>query len=675
MKGDGRRSCRGLLTVKLVVALGLFVSGLILSSAYFQSGLYGESKNTSESNEYNIENRYLEVIFDSQDNHFTILNKLNGLRYKTGSLSCLSTTDVVVYGSTGIVIIMEYNSKDERFRVKANITIEDDRIKGVLRASQNASFDEAFAFPGPIYAPEKKQYFVMPYAEGILIPADEECPFGDFQMWGHKSTMPFMGVTNMKSGVMISSDTPCDTSVVFTKPTGSNEKNKMMTLYHSPSKGRFGYDRVFFMDFIENDGYNEMADVYRKHLESEQGIMKDTDILVTFKEKIEKNPNIEKLAGAVDFWLGASEMKERWIVDELKSNGINKALINFQYGWNIYEHEKRPEIVQYVLQNGMIPSRYDNYSCVFEIGAKILNPRFRTEGFDEHVIVKHNGELQEGYDVPYKGYKVRGYRLNTGYSYETADVYVGNDLKENSYLGRFVDVMLSSSLYEDYSPRHPMTRTEDMNLRYNTLELIRSKYNQVIGTEETTLWAAGVSDYSEGTMSIVQPPGSGDDWTTPITHPGELYIKYTVNPAVRIPLKSLVYHDCHISGWYTGDSISKVPEYWKTKELLTILYGAMNLVFPQSAQYLSENKEKFLWSIKACGRVFEKVAFEAMEKHDFLTEDRLVQSTLFSNGLKIYANFSDKSFLVNGNELGANDFLVEYDSDYYTSDMIVQNTL
>jgi hypothetical protein len=629
---------------KLTIFLAIVFFCLCVTQSNNQ--VFGKEK----SNISTIENSYMKLEYNDVLNSFTIVNKTNGRVYKTEPLGSYDVVDISIVNPTEMVIKKKYKEEHRNITISARLTLEDRRIRGELLSDKNSKLYKPIIFPGPFTGTEENQHFAIPYAEGIYVPASKKSDFGNFLLWGHKATMPFVGMTDSQSGIMITSDSPADTAVNFVKPKGSSVY--CMELMHFPEKERLGYKRVFYIDLINYDGYNEMAKIYRKHLE----INTPSD-LVSLKQKAELNKNVEKLIGSVDLWLGPEDMKTNKIIDELKMSGVNKVLLNFQYGWKVYEEEKRPEVIKYAADNGMIPSRYDNFSDIFEPKVEKSSPRYRTEGFDQRVIRDKKGNPIEGYTTYYDNNRITGFRVNTQYAIRDAQEYLSADLKENNYLGRFVDVAVSCSLYEDFSDIHPMTKRQDLTLRQELLKKISYDYNMITGTEETRHWAIPFTHYSEGTLTIAQPSGAGEDWRKPTDNPGNLYIKYTVNPTVRIPLKSLVYHDCHISGWYTGDSVSKVTEYWRTKDLITVLYGGMNLVFPRDYSFWEKNKDNFLRSIKISGWVLEQTGYETMQRHDFLTKDRLVQRTQFSGGIRVIANFSDKPYKYGLYEIPPKDFL------------------
>lgn len=603
-----------------------------------------------ESSIFTISNPYIELEYDGLLNSFTLLNNTNKRVYKTEPLGSYKTVGVIITEPTQMVITKKYKEEHGNITISARLTLEGRRIKGELLSGENSTLYEPVIFPGAFTGIEENQHLAIPYAEGIYVPASQKSDFGNFLLWGHKATMPFVGMTDSQSGIMVTSDSPADTAINFVKPKGSPVY--CMELMHFPEKEKLGYGRVFYIDLINDDGYNEMAKIYRKHLE----VNRPSDLL-SLRQKGELNKNVEKLVGGVDMWLGPEDMKSNEIVDDLNLNGINKVLLNFQYGWKVYEHEKRPEVIKYAADNGMLPSRYDNFSDIFEPKVEKISPRYRTEGFDQRVIRDMKGNPQEGYTTNYNNNRITSYRVNTQLAIKDAQNYILADLKENNYMGRFVDVAVSCSLYEDFSKLHPMTRQQDLAFRQELLKEISYNRSMITGTEETAYWAVPLTHYSEGTLTIAQPLGAGEDWRRPTANPGELYTKYTVNPTVRIPLKSLVYHDCHISGWYTGDSVSKIFDYWRTKDLITVLYGGMNLIFPRDYSFWEKNKDSFLRSIKTSAWVLEETGYEIMQRHDFLTEDRLVQRTQFSGGIRVIVNFSDKPYKYGLYEIPPEDFL------------------
>jgi hypothetical protein len=376
--------------------------------------------------------------------------------------------------------------------------------------------------------------------------------------------------------------------------------------------------------------------------------------LKTLKEKNLKNPNVNKLKGAVDFWLRGEKLHTATFIRQLGKYGIDKALLSLSGGW--YASENYSRLIDTINASGYLSSRYDILTDVWPPDHPELK-HFRTKGYPEDVVVQANGELYKGWvayinkDTPFQGYIICS---------ETHPAYIDNrlakELPGNHYNARFMDVELSLHLLECYSLRHPMTRHQDAMNRIKALDIVSNKYRLVTGSEEAYDWAFPAIVFSEGTMSVVPDHRSEYDWSTPIDDPDDDFLKYNLNPEWRIPLHGLVYHDAHVITWYTGDGLSKVPAYWDDKDLFTILYATMHLFMPPSYEYWQNHLEKFLTSYHLAASVFSGAGFARMTGHKMLTADRQVQQTTFDNGWKVLVNFGDSFYKTDGNVLPSKGF-------------------
>ena len=210
---------------------------------------------------------------------------------------------------------------------------------------------------------------------------------------------------------------------------------------------------------------------------------------------------------------------------------------------------------------------------------------------------------------------------------------------------------LASSLFECFSPVHPADRRHDALNRAGLLDAVKNGFNLVTGDEEARDWAFPNVDYGEGTMTIAAPTNAGYDWSGPLLDPGRNFIDYSMNPARRIPLHGLVYHDVHVATWYTGDGVSKVPSFWNVKDMFNILYASMPLFMPPSATFWDENRDKFLTSYHLACSVFREAGFARMTDHRMITDDRQVQQTHFNNGWTVTVNFGVSGFPIEGRSL------------------------
>ena len=126
----------------------------------------------------------------------------------------------------------------------------------------------------------------------------------------------------------------------------------------------------------------------------------------------------------------------------------------------------------------------------------------------------------------------------------------------------------------------------------------------------------------------------------------------------RIPFYSLCHHDEVIVTWRWEDGMDQPPVYWRRKNLWSVLYGA-----PPMYRMFAAGQAKYQEQIGQTHRYVSdwvrQIAFEAMVSHRFLTPDRTVQETEFSNGSGVVVNFGDKEYaLPDGPVIKACDYVI-----------------
>ena len=127
-----------------------------------------------------------------------------------------------------------------------------------------------------------------------------------------------------------------------------------------------------------------------------------------------------------------------------------------------------------------------------------------------------------------------------------------------------------------------------------------------------------------------------------------------------------MFHDCVISTWYWGDSsdflLEAAPEVTAKKDAFNILYGTMPMMWANAEGSWVKNREMFLRTYRNVCKVHEAVATAEMVSHEFVTADRAVQRTRFSDGTVVVVNFGDREYeaQVGGKRqvLGKNGFAV-----------------
>jgi hypothetical protein len=396
------------------------------------------------------------------------------------------------------------------------------------------------------------------------------------------------------------------------------------------------YPRVVLYHFAARGGYVALAKRYREFAR-EQGL------IVPFTEKLKKNPNIARLFGAPDVWGDASLA----FAKAAKQAGVEKMLI----------HGTAPaEDMKAINAMGYLTSKYDIYQDVMPIkdDSEIDS---RAEWVPDNVVLKADGTRMTAWLTWDKKQFMK--RCPT-FWLRTAERVIPKDLASRPYLGRFIDVTTAEDLYECYDPKHALNNTEKRQKGVEQLGYVRS-LGLVTGGEHGRWWAVPQLDYIEGMMSggstswpagyLLRPKSKDQPFTNPdgrALPKWEEYEKWGIGHQYRVPLWELVFHDCIATTWYWGDSsdflLVAAPEVTPRKDAFNILYGSMPMMWANKEGSWVNDREMFLRTCRNTSKVHEAVATAEMTSHEFVTQDRAVQRTRFSDGTEVVVNFGEQPY-------------------------------
>lgn len=510
-------------------------------------------------------------------------------------------------------------------------------ISFTLSGHPDATVEKHLVFP-PGLQSRAGDYVVVPYAQGLILPVDELDLGRDLWYHGYKTSMAWCGITNLTDGYMVLLTTPADGGLLV-QPRGPQGSQLLgVQAAWVGEKGKFGTPRTTVYVFVDKGGYNVMARRYRQWAEK-------VGYIKPFREKLQDRPHLDRLIGAVDFW-GRKGTNDLEFYRQLRSLGIDRAICSLGGGW--IAPKGVSDLVRELNEMGYLPSHYDIYTDVWP-GSETDEPRWaRKHGYPEDVYVNRDGSLRKGWVIRTKDAQYQGYYICSSQHAKEAIPRISADLAENPYLCRFIDVVTAIGPTECYSEVHPLTRTQDIEAKREMLDLVSGRFALVTGSEEFRDWAATVTDYGEGTMTIQAAENAGYDWSTPVEADPE-YLKFNADGRYRLPLHALAFHDCHVATWYTGDGVSKVPSVWLKKDLLNILYGTMPLWMPDNELWAKYRTEFVRSYFRVCP-VFRATGYDQMLSHEFLTADRRVQRTRFASGVVVTANFGPETYVVSAEE-------------------------
>jgi hypothetical protein len=521
-----------------------------------------------------------------------------------------------------------------------------------LSGDISSEVDGQIAYP-PAFSTTESESLVIPNNEGVLYPADDQTvePYNMPLYGGHSGLcMAWYGQEDVSNGagVMTIVQTPDDATLELDR--NASDTHLVNDLVWEASKGKFGYDRELEYIFLTTGGYVAQAKQYRAYAE-QIGLVK------TLVQKRAANPNVDKLIGAADIW----DWDSTTAVQEatgLKASGLDRVL---------WANEESPDVVDQLNALGYLTGRYDIYTDEYQPSA----PKWdrKSDLWPTDLAVDKNGNYQQSwvdYQTGPDGKKV-GYPADAccsipGLARAKRDIPA--DLSTHQYSARFIDTITASEWRECYSPDHPTTRTQDKQAKMKLLDFVADTEHLVTGSETGIDCAVPYEDYFEGMESLARYrlPDSGYKigvYQTPTPD----FLKYQIGVGYRIPLFELVYHDCMVSTWYWGDASNQEPEVWRQRDLWNILYGTNPIYILDSTRWAS-TKDRVVQSYTDVSKADRAVGYAQMVDHKFLTADKTVQETLWSNGVAIIVNLGQTPFKTKaGPDIQAMDSRIETAKD------------
>ncbi|WP_165222935.1 glycoside hydrolase [Aquisphaera insulae] len=499
--------------------------------------------------------------------------------------------------------------------------------------------DSEIAYPYPFVSPAAS-FLIMPVNEGMSYPVDDSTlP----EMWyhlagGHGLCMAWWGVTDGKAGMMAIVETPDDAAV----RTPRIDRRFTLAPLWRPQKGAFGPARKLRYVFLDDGGYVAMAKRYREYA-------RQAGLLRTLADKKEKNPNVDRLVGAVNVWCWDDDAVG--IVREMQSAGIDRIL---------WSNGVKPDTLRTLNGLGVLTSRYDIFQDVMDpanfkaIGYQ--HPDWTTRAWPADLVLDAGGRWVHGWGVDAKD----GKRYDCGVTCDRPAIRyaaerIEADLKTHPYLCRFIDTTTASEWRECYSPAHPMTRSDSRRWRMELLRLISERYHLVTGSETGHDAAVPYVHYFEGMLSLgpYRIHEAGRDMDRIVSDVPRQIETFQVGAYYRLPLWELVYHDCVVAQWYWGDYNNKLPAVWDRRDLFNALYGTPPMFMFKRGLWEKE-RDRFVRSYRTTAPIARATGYSEMLSHRWLTADHRVQETRFANGAVVVVNLgTGEAALDDGSKLPA----------------------
>lgn len=441
-------------------------------------------------------------------------------------------------------------------------------------------------------------------------------------------TMPWWGTYNKKAAVMGIVDEASRPEVFY------NINNPGQYLFNA--KGEMSpYQRVLFLDpiwklngedtkqqityhFLPGGDYVDMAKEYKK-----EAIKRGH--FVSLKEKLARNPNVDRLPGAIYFGVYGGyphyvnmpgmaftfdELKNiiQTIHDDLK---VDKAFIhawgtfsnfvphNFPISEELGGPEKLKEAVDLAKSYGYLYSSYHAYSPILE-----NDPDFTTDlmGRDE------NGKL--------KGTGSRWARVDPKFQKGLAKKNIENEVSSLGLEADITDITFAAYREDGKEGRIELAKYID-------------SLNLVNGTEHGQEQWIPYFDMFEGMTYLEDRPLSQ------ISH--------------HAPLFNLVYHEAIANFGKIQDPDNEVTANgdFRIKALRSMLFGRGTTIF--FAPYEFEGMAPMIEMARDLTSPVHKETFYAeLESHEYLSADFKVQRSRFSSGTEVVANLGPVAQKIEG---------------------------
>ena len=605
-----------------------------------------DTKVTNEDRTWLLENALLRVTVDAGSGTLNVLDKSSGQEWRQPPARAgqgepkFRNVREIAGPPPGIALEADFGwTAGKPNTLLVTITLPGEAADLLIEADMADRDAEVGGFPflEPLVSDLSEGVLVVAdYCNGHAYPLDLD-PFPRRWFSASRLAMPWIGVCDLKTGTgyAILIETSDDGYVECRDCEIAGRKQVAPRIGWRPSKGKFAYPRRLIYHFAPSGGYVALAKRYREYARG-QGL------LVSFAEKLKKNPNIGRLFGAPDVWGDAGLDFAR----QAKAAGVDKMLIHGR---------SSPEAMRAVNELGYLTSEYDNYTDVFPVepGGEIDSHHDRVP---DHVVLKADGKRMTAWLTFDK--KRQYMKRCPAFWVPAAKVVVPKVLQTHPFVGRFIDVTTAENLYECYDPKHPLTHGEKRACGGALLGYVRSR-GLVVGGEHGIWWGVPHLDYIEGMMSggyyswpagHLKHPKAKDE---PFDNPWggkygtwEGYATWGIGHEHRVPLWELVFHDCVVSTWYWGDAsdwlLEAAPEITPKKDAYNILYGTIPLMWANRDGGWHRDRDVFLRTYRNTCKLHEVVAGTELLAHEFLTPDHAVQRTRFSDGTEVIVNFGEK---------------------------------
>jgi len=342
----------------------------------------------------------------------------------------------------------------------------------------------------------------------------------------------------------------------------------------------------------------------------------------------------------------------------LNAAGIDRACLILN---DLNAGDGKPEIARAAEELGFLYGPYDSYNSIHMPGEADpwATAQFDSELYEQGAVMRANGTFAPGFAR-------RGRHLSSLAARPWVEKRVGGKMAAIPFSAWFVDCDAYGQWFDNYSSRFAHTQAADLAARIVRMRWIARTYGVPVGSEGGSALAAGGIHFAHGMTTPAIGWGDPDfkdekskyflgGWWPPerpkvFFLPAELKDRYRrswFDPRYRLPLYEIVMHDAVIATHHWSSAAFKFKRTWAAMALLDQLYNAPPL-YHFTVDDFTRQKDRILAHYAFFSPLHRRLAIKAMTDFRWLTEDRLVQKTVFSDGTEIVANFGTATAEVDG---------------------------
>ena len=344
------------------------------------------------------------------------------------------------------------------------------------------------------------------------------------------------------------------------------------------------------------------------------------------------------------------------LLERFAKNGLDRLWLGADSWQDGFRH---PTAVAKARELGYLVGPYDSYHSIHHPNEENT---WETAQFD--LSLYESGGIVNADGTKSGGFKKKGYHLSPLVAQPYVEDRVNGILTQmpTDFNSWFIDCDAYGELFDDYSPSHPATQLDDMNARLTRMAWIRDTHAMVVGSEGGSAYAAGTIHFAHGMMSPVigwsdpdmkdkaSPYYIGGYWPpeAPAIHVKQVplkehYFYLYYDPRFRLPLYQIVFHDSVVTTHHWGYSSLKFTNAVETVALLELLYNVPPLYHLNTARF-AKHKDWIKQHYAFFSPLHRQIGGKAMTDFEWLTEDKLVQRTMFADTVEMFANFGTEPF-------------------------------